>query len=200
MKTVFKGIAVFTIAGFLFTTYTSAGSEFDEPVNKRFSAIKQYEKIEKSKTGLEKYKNEKKAKNVMLKKEKVKDILTTVTFSKPINQKDLSKLIEKNKLDKVHQIQARFLSDTGERITMSTKYSSDAQMTEEIEGVLEKLGNAEFTGYTDMSVTVDYSALDSIEKEDFVYLADTSGDSYFTKEKDGDNPHPLTWDLEDYNH
>lgn len=155
--------------------------------------VQQYNSIEKSVKGIEHYKKIVLEKNQKLKDQKVKDIITTVTFVKPMSFEELQTYIQKHKIIP-KQLQARALN-ANERITVAFKPEAGAKGVENVIKQLES-HNAKFVGFTDIYGIVDSEQLKGLEHDSYSFLVDTSADDYFTG-SDREFAHALTWLIED---
>jgi hypothetical protein len=163
------------------------------PKQKKFDVIGIYKSIEKTETGLKKYKAMVQKKNEVLVENGVNDILVTVTFNNPISYEQLTKVVKDYKVT-LKQIQGRALSGN-ERITLGI--APGEKMHENVLSHVNSLeGTPVFEGYIDFYGTVDFSNLKKLENDGLVFLVDSSGDSFFNETEDN-NPHSLSWDLED---
>ncbi|MBU0940700.1 MAG: hypothetical protein KKD36_04625 [Bacteroidetes bacterium] len=165
--------------------------------------IENYSKIEKTKKGLLKYKQDIEKKNTELSLNKKTNALVTITFNKPLSLDELKDLSNNYNLD-LKQVQSRYLVDE-QRFTTSTLVQ-DAKLNDvdmNSIAVLNDLTNeyidksVSFIGYTDVYAVINTKDINKVEKNTDVFLIDSSADSYFISENEQIFPHALTWDLED---
>lgn len=172
-----------------------------------FSAVENYNEIEKSLKGLNEYKNHVIKQNIQLVNDKIKGIKSTITFSKPLTYDELIEYINKYNLI-VAQVQARGLKDNNTRLTVATKYCENFDKITKKQ--LDNYKNSIFVGYTDIYADLDFTQMEEIQKDQKTFLVDTSADAYFVnsnktvdgiirnKNKKGNKrAHSLTWLIED---
>lgn len=187
------------------TSTTTGSNEFTSA----FNPIKEYKSIEVSEKGINAYKNKVKEKNNKIKKEKLNNIMATITFDKPIPISKLEEYISTYKIKPV-QVEIRCLEADGTRATISTRLSKGFKETDYIAHCQAVEANVDLIGYIGMFCLIDYSQIDNIQSDELTFLLDTSGDMYFEgrTEKDGKQrvkdikankrfPVILTWHLED---
>lgn len=171
--------------------------------------------IEKNKSRIECYKENVKENNKKLFENKINNILTTITFKKPISIEELTKFLTEHNIqqNQIAEIQARALQKDGTRVTSGSliRVREDIYKTAvDMQQNLIADSDAEFAGYTSLYCFIDYKTVLDIESDPITYLADTSGDMYFQGITDADGlkrnkdvkgtkrfPMSLTWDLED---
>ncbi|WP_148294922.1 hypothetical protein [Geobacillus genomosp. 3] len=133
---------------------------------------------------------------VMNQNKKVEDINTTITFSRPLEFKELKEFVKKHKVNP-QQFVARAVKGD-ERITLAFKPHVEEKHVSMVKKQLKEEYNAEFVGFIDMYGFVSHEDLTAIENDQVTFLADTTGDKYFLKhEKDNGFAHALSWLLED---
>lgn len=175
---------------------TSNGNKESELNFSKTNLIEQYKSIEKTELGIEKYKKLITEKNNEIKNKKVEDINTTITFSRPLELKELKEFVKKHSINP-QQFVARAVKGN-ERITLAFKPHVDEKHVNMVKKQLKEEYNAEFVGFIDMYGFVDHEDLTAIENDEVTFLADTTGDKYFLKyEKDNGFAHALSWLLED---
>lgn len=201
-------------------SFTSLKSETSDKVDADNSSVEEfinpafdYNRIEKSINGIEGYKENVKERNKKLIENKIDNILTTITFKRPILIEEFAKFLNQHNIqqNQISEIQARALETDGTRVTIGSLikgniYQTDVDMQQKYIADFD----AEFTGYTSLYCFIDHKTLIDIESDPITYLADTSGDMYFQGKTEADGlkrnkdvkgikrfPISLTWDLED---
>ncbi|ADG83583.1 hypothetical protein [Thermincola potens] len=162
---------------------------------KKFNWLATFETIEKSKVGIERYKNETKVKINDL-NEKVdanQDIWVTITFAKPLNKQQVEDLINRYNIKIDHLIARAMERKTGLRGTLIvTTPDSDR-----IDPVLSE-NEADLKGFIEAVGYVPNKKLRELSEDKLLFVVDPSADDYFV-----DNPKKkclkgLFWELEDY--
>lgn len=190
---VFVAAVVSSFSFILFKMDSVSVSAADRKNTQLATPIELYNGIEKNAQGIHHYKRTVIEKNQKLKEQKVKDIISTITFTKPMSFEELQTYIEKHKIIP-KQLQARALNGS-ERITIAFKPEAGAKGIENVIRQLETR-NAKFVGFTDMYGIVESEHLEGLEHDSRSFLVDTSADDFFTG-SDREFAHALTWLLED---
>jgi hypothetical protein len=191
------------IAASLATTILVANANTDAQSPKpKFNSIEHYDKkIKKSKEGLLSYKAETKKKIDKLTSEVAseEEIFVTITFTKPVNKAQVTKLVNDYNLKIGYSI-ARLKGENGLRSTMFTKASPEnGFINEETTNLSSSQNKSEFKGFIELIGTVPSKKLQALASENFVFLVDPSADSHLVLNPKMDYVPGAFWKLEDNN-
>lgn len=175
-----------------------------------FEPVIHYNEIDKTSTGIEKYRCNVNEKINEIINGKLDDIKCTITFSKKISVSELSSFAVKDDID-IELVEVRFLKGT-DRYTSAIIFNGDYEDLENEINTISKNMDIDYVGIIDVYAKVDSEILSNVMNHPDVYIADISGDAavignYETNamkrnETYVDNkldsfPCALSWDLED---
>ncbi|MGW9127649.1 hypothetical protein ACWGPW_21920 [Paenibacillus chitinolyticus] len=198
-KIAVASIVSFSISSFALYSYAQENQTSnifsDKEGNQSYNAVNEYYSIEKSSQGLVEHKQLLNLRNEKLKKNKVSEIETTITFSKPLTYEEVQTFIKKHKIDP-KQLIARSIKDS-ERITTAFAANSSEKDVNDTIKSLTSTSDTSFIGFIDMKGKINYDSLDALTLDSNSFMVDTSGDDYLTNAKKGVYAHSLSWFLED---
>lgn len=117
--------------------------------------------------------------NEILSAESLEDVLTTITFSEALSSDILQEYVETYNIEIV-QIQARGFDTDGNRITFFSRTDKGIEETFEILADLAASDGVELSGVIGMYALIDSQTIQLIQADQYTYLADTSGDAFFS--------------------
>lgn len=195
-----KTLLIGTAATIISIGTLAAGWAVTDSKKPKFDLLDSYEKIEKSKQGLLKYKEEAKSKISKVKSEASpqEDILVTITFSKPLNEAQVAKLSNDYQLQ-VSQAIGRAVEEDGQRASFGIVPTSTNLVDKEMLKAIFSDKKAEIKGFIELVANVPSSNLQSLANEPNVFLVDPSADESLTLNPDKDTMPGVYWNLEDFN-
>lgn len=151
--------------------------------------------------------------NSELAKEKSKDVVSTITFSKGMSMIEMEEYISKYDIDAV-QLQARGYDKNGKRITFFSRTDIGIKNALQTLETMANSSNVKFAGVIGMYAFVNSEYIDDIQSDAKTLLLDTSADEYFNDVKNAsttaqkkeeiivgskkqDFVHSIAWDAED---
>ncbi|GAV25600.1 hypothetical protein ciss_15330 [Carboxydothermus islandicus] len=167
-----------------------------EPI---FNPIAAYKVVGTSKTDLINYKNQ-----VKVKIDKINEtlspnenVLVTITFIKPLNQKELAELVQNYSLS-VLQIKGRVIENkTGLRATISlSPENGNLFNTSDLEQMIKR-NDAVFKGFIEIVANVKREKLVSLSEDKLVFLVDPSADKHLISNPKKKFMPGVFWNLED---
>lgn len=165
----------------------------------KFDALREYEKIEKTRDGLTNYKKATKAKIAKLNSEvgAKEDILVTITLSRFLDKDQLAKLAADYNI-KIHHTIVRSIEDnTGLRVTSALPPSKDGLYDEELLNDMSAGHKASFKGFIEIVGYVPNEKLVAMSNDKQIFLADPSADEHLNNNPKRDFMSGLFWNLED---
>ena len=163
-----------------------------------FSPIKARREIENSESGLLQYKSANNEKIAKLNAEvnADEDILVTVTFAKPLNENQFTKIVNDYGL-KVHHVLARAVEKDLKRATISLGSQQDMLINKKyLENSLLR-NEAKFKGFIEVVTYVPNKNLSNLANDKLVFLVDPSATKQLTENPRNKFMPGLYWSLED---
>lgn len=176
-------------------------------LSSKFDAINAYEKVGKSKESLLKYKedNEAKIKKINTEINPQEKIFVTITFLKPLNENQVSKLISDYTLEVDYSI-ARIVEEDGTRGTLFSSQRvpgikrKDLISQQTVEQVIAgSKSKGKYKGIIEIVARVPNSKLQALAANESIFLVDPSADKSLVSNPNNDYMPGAFWDLEDYN-
>jgi hypothetical protein len=132
--------------------------------------------------GINDYVNAVKKENKDLNSCNYSDIITTITFVKPLTFEELDAYIGKYKITGI-QLQVRGLQPDGVRTTLFTGASCDGDNSKTSIAWIEDNGDS-FIGIVGLYALIDSNEIIAVQDDPLTYLADTTNDKYVREIKD----------------
>ncbi|MFC4767536.1 hypothetical protein [Effusibacillus consociatus] len=189
------------LVGGLGTAVAGIASATQEEQKPKFNPFQIHQKIVKSKEGLLKYKKEsentlKKLQNEISQQE---EVFVTITLAKPINEGQLTKLVNNYKLNVQHTLIRSIEKDTKLRGTLLMSPSEKGLFDKTALDRIMTQNDATFKGFIEIVATVPNANLQGLASDQLVFLVDSSGDEHFVFNPKKKYVPGVFWDLEDTN-
>lgn len=121
--------------------------------------------------------------NQILSSESLEEALTTITFTEALSSDMLQEYVETYNIEIV-QIQARGFDADGNRITFFSRTDEGIEETFSILAELASSDGVELSGVIGMYALTNSQTISLIQADQYTFLADTSGDAFFTGNQD----------------
>lgn len=150
--------------------------------------------------------------NQDLSKQPMDNVITTITFSEALSNVTLQEYVEKYDI-RIVQLQARGFDAEGNRITFFSRTDKGIDETYRILNELAAGDGVDFVGVIGLYALTDAENIGAIQADRYTFLADATGDAFFTgnqrtygiqrnTEEYGDEvgkafPQSVAWDAEE---
>lgn len=117
--------------------------------------------------------------NQELSKQSIDNVITTITFSEALSNATLQEYVEKYDI-RIVQLQARGFDADGNRITFFSRTDKGIDETYRMLNELAAGDGIDFVGVIGMYALTDAENIGIIQADRYTFLADTTGDAFFT--------------------